>query len=163
MAMRKPDRVTFCMHYCRYSRAKMNENCVLYPLHCLSGLAEWRDPQLVCSASFKGWAVQGSYYVISIVCHAHIACSNKILPLPQLLVIHFWSLLFSSFVFCGGHVRANSAYLRVRCTWGGKPGSSLQVTNMKKIYNYSTVCGEDQTLLIPIGIFFVGSRNEYSC
>lgn len=162
MAMRKSDCVTFCMHYCRYSRAWMNESCAFYPLHCLSRLTEWRDPQLVRNASFKGWAVWGSHYVISIVCHAHIACSKKILLLPQLLVIHFWSLL-SSFVFCGGHARATSAYPRVRCTWGGKPGSSLQVTNMRKIYNYSTVCREDQTLLIPIGIFFVGSRNEYSC
>lgn len=78
MAMRKSDRVTFCMHYCRYSHVKMNENCGLYPLHCLTGRPEWRDAQLVRNASFKGWAVWGSFYVLSIVCHAHIACSKNI-------------------------------------------------------------------------------------
>lgn len=78
MAMRKSDRVTFCMHYCRYSHVKMNENCGLYPLHCLTGRPEWRDAQLVRNASFKGWAVRGSFYALSIVCHAHIACSKNI-------------------------------------------------------------------------------------
>lgn len=166
MAIRESDRVTFCMHYCHYSCAMMNENCILYPLHCLSGLTESQDQQLVCNASFKGWAVQGSYYAISIVCHSNIACSKKYCLSPS----------FSSFIFdhcspppssSAGVMRGQSQLICVYHVRGGwEAGISWQLITgherEKKIYNYSTICRKEQTLLIPIGIFFVGFRNEYS-
>lgn len=76
--------------------------------------------------------------------HENIACSKKknvaspTAPRHSFLIIALLLLRLLR-----GRERAKPAYLRASCTWGGKSGSSLQVTNMRKIYNYSSMGSED--------------------
>lgn len=82
--------------------------------------------QQVCNASFKGWAARGSFYVISTVCHADIACSKNIAsPTASchsflIIALLLLRLLRGS---CEGKVRLSARTLYVGV--GGGVGASL--------------------------------------